>query len=84
MAVAAVDAVIADVMFMAELHGLLTRKVLTRHVRGARHRKHGNERQPDKKKRGKDTKTGDEVRASMKNLGHVSVALGRGAKKNGR
>src|SRR6266436_7087856 len=79
-AVAAVNAVVADVMFMAELHGLLTREVLARHVGGTGHRKHGNQRQSDQKKRRKDTKPCDEVRASMKNLGHVSVALGRGSK----
>src|SRR6267142_7140318 len=79
-AITAIDAVVADMMFMAELHGLLTREVLARHVGGTGHRKHGNQRQSDQKERRKDTKPCDEVRASMKNLGHVSVALGRGSK----
>jgi hypothetical protein len=84
MAVAAVDPVVADVVFMAELHGLFAYKILARHVGGTCDRKHGNERQSDQKKRRKHTKTGDEVRASMKNLGHVSGALGRGSKTKGR
>jgi hypothetical protein len=74
-AIAAINAVVADMMFMAELYGLLTREVLARHVRGTGNGKHGNQRQPDQKERREHTKTGDEVRASMKNLGHVSVAL---------
>jgi len=47
MAVAAVDAVIADVVFMAELHWLLTGDVLPRQIRRACHREDGHERQAD-------------------------------------
>src|SRR2546427_923312 len=53
---------------------LFRSEVLARHVGRTCHRKHGNQRQPHEKKRRKHTKPGDEVRASMKNLGHVSVA----------
>jgi len=49
---------------MAELHGLLTRKFLARHVKGARHRSTGQmSASTIQKKRRKDTKPGDEVRA---------------------
>src|SRR5260370_11799569 len=47
MTVTAVDAVIADEMFVAELHGLLTRNILPRHVGRARYRQNGHKRQSD-------------------------------------
>src|SRR5260370_22985945 len=79
MTVAAVDAVIADVMLVAELHRLLTGNVLPRHVRRTRHREDGYERHSDQKERRKHTEPGDEIRTAMKNLGHVFSALCRGA-----
>src|SRR5258706_37281 len=50
MTVAAVDAVVADVMFVADLYWLLTRNVLPRPVWGARHREHSHERNPYQEK----------------------------------
>ena len=47
MTVAAVNTVIANVMFMAELHWLLTRNVLPRQIGRARHREDGDKRQAD-------------------------------------
>jgi len=44
MTVAAVDAIIADVMLVAELARLLTRNVLPRHIGRPRHREHSHER----------------------------------------
>ena len=79
MAVAAVNAVIAYVMFVAELHRLPTRNILPRHVRGARHREDGDKRHSDQKEGRKHTESRDEIRTSMKNLGHVCSALCRGA-----
>jgi hypothetical protein len=79
MTVAAVDAVIANVMLVAELHRLLTRNVLPRQIRRARHRKYSYERQSDQKEGRKDTEARDKIRTSMKNLGHVCSALCRGA-----
>src|ERR1700682_5709028 len=79
MTVAAVKAIIADVMFVAELHRLLTRNVLPRHVGRARHREDGYERHSDQKEGRKHTESRDEIRTSMKNLGHVCSALCRGA-----
>ena len=83
MTVAAVDAVIADVMFVAELHRLLTRNVLPRQIGRARHRKYGYERQPDQKEGRKDTEARDKIRTSMKNLGHVFSARCGGALQKG-
>src|SRR6266581_2490584 len=51
MTVAAIDAVIAHVMLVAELQGLLTGNVLSRHIGRARHREHGYERHSNKKDR---------------------------------
>jgi hypothetical protein len=44
--------------------------VLPCHVRGPRRGQHGQDRKAHQKKKRKDTKSRDEVRASMKNLGH--------------
>jgi len=74
MTVAAVDAVIAHVMFVAELHRLLAGNVLPRHIRRTRHGEHGNSRHAGQKKRRKHTESRDEIRAAMKNLGHVFSA----------
>jgi hypothetical protein len=79
MTVAAVDAVIADVMLVAELHRLLTRHVLPRHVGRTRHCEDSDKRHSDQKKRRKHTESRDEIRTAMKNLSHVSSALWEGA-----
>src|SRR6266568_8096963 len=81
--VTAVDAVIANVMLVAELHGLLPVDVLLRHVRRACHREDRDKRQPDQKKSREDTESGNEVRASMKNLRHLIFALWWGALRKG-
>jgi len=83
MAVAAVDAVIANVMLVAELHGLLTRNVLPRQIGRARHRKYGHQRQPDQEEGRKDTEARDKIRTAMKNLGHDFSALCGGALRKG-
>jgi hypothetical protein len=72
-AVTAIDPVISDMMFVAKLHRLLARNVLPGHVRRTRNREHSQKRQPDQKQSRKDTKSGDEVRAAMKNLRHVRL-----------
>src|SRR5712692_7665926 len=82
MTVTAVDAVVADVMLVAELHRLLTRNILPRHVGRARHREHGYKRHSDQKERRKHTESRDKIRAAMKNLGHVcSAPCGRALRK---
>jgi hypothetical protein len=80
MAVAAIDSIISYVMFVAELNGLFARDVLPRHVRRARRRQHRKDCKPHQKKKRKDTKSRDEICASMKNLCHVLFALWRGAR----
>jgi len=71
MAVAAIDSVIAHMMFVAELHRLFARDVLPRQVRRTCSGQQRQNCKPDQEKCRKDTKSGDEVRASMENLGHV-------------
>jgi len=75
MTVTAVNAVIADVMLVAELHRLLTRNVLPRHVGRTRHREDGDQRDSDQEKGREHTESRDEIRTAMKNLGHVCSAL---------
>src|SRR5947207_15277645 len=79
MTVAAIDAVIAHVMLVAELHGLLTGNVLSRHIGRARHREHGYERHSDQEEGRKHTEPRDEIGTGMKNLCHVCSALCGGA-----
>jgi hypothetical protein len=75
MTVTAVDAVIPNVMLVAELHGLFTRDVLVGRIRGTCERKDSNKCQAPKKGGRKYAESGDEVRATVKNLGHVIFAL---------
>src|SRR5258708_28482973 len=79
MTVAAVDAVVADVMLVAELHRLLTGNVLPRHVGRARHRKDSDERHSNQKERRKHTESRDKILPPMKNLAHASSPLSRAA-----
>jgi hypothetical protein len=75
MTVAAVDSVIPHVMFVAELHWLFPCDILIRHVRGACRRKNSKKRENSQENGRKDTKPRDEIRTTVKNLSHVSVAL---------
>ena len=81
--VAAIDAVVSHVMFVAELHRLFTRDVLTRHVRGIGHADYSQKAKSNQKESGKHTKSGNEVRAAMENLGHVRLHFGGGAHRKG-
>src|SRR5216683_6057641 len=83
MTVAAVDAVISDVMLVAELHRLLTGNVLPRHIGRARHREDGYERHSDQEEGREHTESRDKIRTAMKNLSHVRSALCGGALRGG-
>jgi len=72
MTVAAIDAVIADMVFVAELHGLLAHNVLVRQIGGARKPHHSREAQAGQEKPEKDTESGDKIRTAVKNLRHVN------------
>jgi hypothetical protein len=72
MTVAAIDAVIADMVFVAELDRLLAHHVLVRQVGGAGKPQHSREAQAGQKKPEKDTESGDEIRTAVKNLRHVN------------
>jgi len=77
MTVAAVDAIVSHMMFVAELHRLLAENILPRKIRRARERQDSRKRQSRQENRGKQAKTGDKIRAAVKNLGHIRVALWR-------
>ena len=77
MAIAAIYTVIADMMLVAELNGLSPYDVLICEIRCPSDAQHADERKRRQEKRRKDTKSCDEVRASVKNLGHVKFALWR-------
>ena len=82
-AIAAVNAIVADVMFVAELHRLLTGDVLPRHIGRTRNCEHSHERNSDQKKGRKNTESRDEICTAMKNLGHVFSAQCEGALRKG-
>src|SRR5215470_1661680 len=75
MTVAAIDSVIAHVMLVAELDRLLARNVLPRQIRRTRKRQYSRECQSRQKNCGEKAEARDEIRAAVKNLGHVRVAL---------
>jgi len=73
MAIPAIDAIIPDVVLVTELNRLIARYVLIRQIGRTRRQQNPCQRQTRQKKRGKDTETGDEIRAAVKNLGHVYI-----------
>jgi hypothetical protein len=75
MAVAAVEPVVADVVLVAELHRLRAHNVLVCRVGRTRQPQNAHKPQPNKKNSREQTESRNEIRAAMKNLGHVSVAL---------
>jgi hypothetical protein len=75
MAIAAIDSIISDVMLMAELYRLRSRNVLIRRIGRTRQSQNAGKRQPNQKNGREQTKSRNEIRAAMKNLGHVCVAL---------
>jgi hypothetical protein len=81
--VSAVDAVVADVVFVAELHGLFSRNILVGGIRRSSNPKHARDCETGEKNGGKHTKPGDEIRAAVKNLGHFIAALWRKSSPEG-
>jgi hypothetical protein len=73
--ISAVDTIVADMVFVAKLHGLLARDILIRGIGRASDPQHACESKPSEKNCGKHTKPGDEICAAVKNLGHLFVAL---------
>ena len=70
MAVAAVNSVIADVVFVAELNGLLTREESLGVVRGSVKLQQHPDGYADKKYSAEDCNLRNKVRASIKDLSH--------------
>ena len=77
MTVAAINAIVTHVMFMAKLHGLLAENILPRKIWRASERQDSRKRQSRQKNRGEQAETGNKIRAAVKNLGHIRVALWR-------
>ncbi len=75
MAVTAVDAIVSHVVLVAKLDRLLARDVLVRQIGCARQAHDAAKRQGGQQCSKKDTHLGDEIRAAVKNLGHVNFAL---------
>jgi len=73
--IAAIEPVVSNVMLMAELHGLRARNVLVRGIRRPRQPQYADEPQANQKNSREQAESGNKICASMKNLGHVSVAL---------
>lgn len=68
--IAAVDAVISDVMFVAELNGLFAREISLSIVRGSVEFEQQPDNDGDEKDRAEDADFRYEVSASMKDLAH--------------
>ena len=79
--VSAIDPVIAHVVFVAELHRLGPCHVLPREIRRTREPQYSCQGKPGQEYSCKQTEPGDKIRAAVKNLGHVCVALRRGLHK---
>jgi hypothetical protein len=77
MTVPAVDTVVSNVVFMAELDRLLARNVLIRQIGSAGQTHHAAKGQSSEQRAKKDTDLGDKIRTAVKNLGHVNFALVR-------
>jgi len=73
-AIAAVDAIVADVMFVAELHGLVSDDILARVIRGARGSQDNREPQRHRKNGEEQAEASDRIRTAVKNLGHFNCA----------
>jgi len=73
--VSAVDTIVADMVFVAELHRLLARDILIRGIGRASDPQHACESKPGEKNCRKHTEPGNEIRAAVKDLGHVNLAL---------
>ena len=71
--IAAIDAIVADVMLVAELHGLLARLILVGQIWRTCGSQNSRERQSHQEKRRENTEAGDEVCAAVENLCHFNV-----------
>jgi predicted nuclease with RNAse H fold len=76
-AIAAVDAIIADVMLVAELNGLIASHPLIGDVGRSSNDQHRRENKTGEDRGSKQTKPRNKICTAMKDLGHVSVALAR-------
>jgi len=76
-AVAAIDSIVSNVVLVAELNGLLASEILARQIRRSRYSQHADQSQTAQKNSGEQTEARDKIRAAVKNLGHVVVALWR-------
>ena len=77
MTVAAVNAFISHVVLVTELYGLIPGDALVRDIGGPRHDEYAGQRQASENARSQQTKPCKKIRTTVKDLCHVSVALGQ-------
>ena len=82
--VTTIDAVVAHVMLVAELNGLIAAHPLIGDVGRSGNNQYRRESKTGEDRGSEQTKPRDKICTSMKNLGHVSVALARISSPEGR
>jgi len=75
--VAAVDTDVSDMVLVAKLDGLIAGHAFVGDIGGARQDQYCGQRQAPQNDRSEQTKSRKEIRTAVKNLCHVSVALGQ-------
>src|SRR5580692_1334677 len=75
--VTTIDAVVSDVMLVAELNGLIASHPLIGDVGRSSNDQHRRENKTGEDRGSKQTKPRNKICTAMKDLGHVSVALAR-------
>ncbi len=75
MAISAIDAVVTDVVFVAELDRLAARDTDLRHIGGTVNRGQGGDEDDDDTDAPEYTHPGDGVRAAVKNLRHARMSF---------
>jgi hypothetical protein len=77
MAVTAIDAVVADMVFVTELHRLAARNADFRHIGRTINRNDKPKQNRQEKNATKNAQSRDRVRAGMENLGHAQILSSR-------
>jgi hypothetical protein len=77
MTVAAINAFVCYVVLVEELYGLIPGNALVPDVRRARHDEYAGQRQTSQNDGSEQTKPRQKIRTTVKDLCHVSIALGQ-------
>ena len=70
MAVPAIDAVISDMMFVAELHGLVARNSLVGNIRRASHDKYASQGKTSQESNSQEAESRKKICTAIENLSH--------------